>query len=1026
MGSKGGPTPGPGGGIVAHAKPCHLMLRHCLAVHLRKEGSQGDPGEFWMYDSGYLLFQGLLAANSVCWWNTALCGAARGLRYRGYVAPGALLITAEPCALEIVRGAWSRRVLKPPAGYIIVGLGDIEDCLVTTIPQGHFTPLPEAVCEVVLQLTTQGRPAGLDAVRRRLLESFPHMQPPAERVLYDTLAQLTAERKVYQTSRGYFIVTPERRRSRSHSRGRRRGATDDSGIPGISNGIGSRGMLMSTEEALVLVHGEMATIRDGEVTHQCIQTNLADVICGGNASDKILYPRSNKRRSASFPAPRSLERRGSFRLWGSNRRLRRSASTRTIAKTCSNASNGNALTDSSSSTEYPAGSDSPTASPKKESLLSRIFRRSKRSHCRIKTFSAQFPPAEWFNSRAIHLHSIGTQTTTGDKQQPESTTNNTIPYYYDNSELSSARSATLPRRHRRQPSNESACATSFADSREPSPSLRHRSPSSTLPRSTNLLKVPRGSARFSESNSRKTSRSSLSTTKNVSSNLDFQLNEAKSSTVEAANESLKASQNSLPLQKDIRDISKIEDGIIPADSNYIIDNFSSHLTNGNSGPSSIESQSTSTKTLSSQNTAGSGPSSLESHRTVISQRQNSGPSSLDSQSTITDYKANRKSSPKNSPKRREAKYSPKVVTTTPTTSTPIKTKMSHSNSFTLQVTTNQNGVNYSSPNGTNATTTATINSGAGGNTKIYVQNSPVRSVITFENGQSDPNVVIINGAETTNNPVTETAKVTTQTTCSNIINSNSSTNTTSTVTDPLEKSNFETPDMRKYQKNCNTAQTQNYDETNLNKVKDFVLVDDKNETMNNSRKLSLQLTPTPRDGLSYKNVLKNVPSSSCNSNPGSPIINGFRDFTKNSFASNPPSPTKSFDNLGGSVGNMYYDKYLADSKSALEKSYDNGLQSSTISISNNKIVEKNTLGSEPNLSCKIPDSFNKTLTRENSRDYQFPSLSDLSFNFTSLTAQKILKGVSINSIDTLVELNMAANGDKPNNCDVVHTDFGLV
>lgn len=43
---------------------------------------------------------------------------------------------------------------------------------------------------------------------------------------------------------------------------------------------------MSTEEALILVHGEMATIRDGEVTHQCIQTNLADVICGGNYFDK--------------------------------------------------------------------------------------------------------------------------------------------------------------------------------------------------------------------------------------------------------------------------------------------------------------------------------------------------------------------------------------------------------------------------------------------------------------------------------------------------------------------------------------------------------------------------------------------------------------------------------------------------------------------------------------------------------------------------------------------------------------------
>lgn len=619
--------------------------------------------------------------------------------------------------------------------------------------------------------------------------------------------------------------------------------------------------------------------------------------------------------------------------------------------------------------------------------------------------------------------------------------NSTIPYYYDNSELSSARSATLPRRHRRQPSNESACATSFAESREHSPHLRHRSPShasSTLPRSTNLLKVPRNSTRLSETHSRKTSRSSLST-KNIS-NSDIQNDtsdnksssaDAKAQTSNGSHDTLKASHNSLPNQHvtstpkenkvvdDVRtkpNADGVNGSILLNSETYAMSECRSETSSfsnmkssiDNSGPSSIESQST--KTISSNNTTGSGPSSLESNRTVISQRQhNSGPSSLDSQSTITEFKASRKS-PKSSPRRKETKYSPKPSTQT----TPTKSKMAHSNSFTLQVTTNQNGTNYTT-NGTNACTTATINSGTGGNTKIYVQNSPVRSVITFENGQSDPNVVIINGTEST--PITEPTKVPVR-------------------SEPvIEKTNLESQDIRRYQKNVNS--TQNYEETNLNNSRDPIatevipnnfVADEKNETMNNSRKLSLQLQP--RDSLSYKNVLKNVPSSSCNqfssnSNPGSPVINGFRDFTKNSFGSNPPSPTKSYDSIGGSIGNMYYDKYLADSKSALEKSYDHGLQTSTNSISN-KIVEKNTLGSEPNLSCKIPDGINKTLTRENSRDYQFPSLSDLSFNFTSLTAQKILKGVSINSIDTLVELNMAANGDKPNNCDVVHTDFGLV
>lgn len=82
--------------------------------------------------------------------------------------------------------------------------------------------------------------------------------------------------QVYQTSQGYFVVTPEKRRRDSSGHQRRHSRTaapDDS----------SRPMLMSTEEALAYVHGEMQTIRDGDVTHQAVQTNLADVICGGES-----------------------------------------------------------------------------------------------------------------------------------------------------------------------------------------------------------------------------------------------------------------------------------------------------------------------------------------------------------------------------------------------------------------------------------------------------------------------------------------------------------------------------------------------------------------------------------------------------------------------------------------------------------------------------------------------------------------------------------------------------------------------
>jgi hypothetical protein len=36
-----------------------------------------------------------------------------------------LLVTAEPCALEILRGAYARSVLKPPATYTISSVGKL-------------------------------------------------------------------------------------------------------------------------------------------------------------------------------------------------------------------------------------------------------------------------------------------------------------------------------------------------------------------------------------------------------------------------------------------------------------------------------------------------------------------------------------------------------------------------------------------------------------------------------------------------------------------------------------------------------------------------------------------------------------------------------------------------------------------------------------------------------------------------------------------------------------------------------------
>lgn len=71
----------------------------------------------------FIFFQNFLAANSQCWWNGPLSAATRALKYAGHVAPGMLLVTAEPCALEVLRGAYARSVLKPPATYVISAVG---------------------------------------------------------------------------------------------------------------------------------------------------------------------------------------------------------------------------------------------------------------------------------------------------------------------------------------------------------------------------------------------------------------------------------------------------------------------------------------------------------------------------------------------------------------------------------------------------------------------------------------------------------------------------------------------------------------------------------------------------------------------------------------------------------------------------------------------------------------------------------------------------------------------------------------
>ncbi|XP_070492475.1 uncharacterized protein DDB_G0286591 [Chironomus tepperi] len=1041
---------------------CRLILQQCLAIQLSKAGNA--PEDFWMYDSGYMIFQNFLAANSQCWWNTPLTAATRALKYAGHVAPGMLLVTAEPCALEILRGAYARSVLKPPATYTISSVGDIDDCIVTPIQQTQFTPLTEAICDVIMDVTSRGQSATLDTIKKHLAIRFSHMQQPSNDIIYDTLVQLQQERKIYQTSKGYFIVTPERRRSRSRT-SRNQRSIDEELLEDLKSPHESRTILMSNSEALHSLYGEIATIRDGDLTHQCIQTNLADVICGGNPNDKILYPRSSKRRSASFPTPRSLERRHSLRLFGSSKRLQRCQSTRSLTKNStlqpqSQTSATITVTDSSSS-EYQS---TDSSSPKKSaSLLSRIFRRSCRTPGKkIETFSAQFPPREWFNSKAVHLINVGTQTL--DHHDSLSNALSTNSTYYDGSEISQ-RSLTIPRRHNHK-RNLSSESTFLISSRDCSP-IRRRSPaicySGSLPRSTHS--IPGRSPKRTPLNKQVVDENCRTKSGEIYHN--------------------KCTGNDSQLSQTQR--------------------YQPGRVNNYSGPSSLESGKTSSLVA-------SGPSSIDSGNKSLSLSRNSGHSSLDGSShgsatTVAQSQSNHilSNSPRSSPKHRLLKTNQGSMTP-PTTIQPTQSGQK------VTTSTSANGIKSTSfdepsENGTmpnsnsNGSITLQVTNNAHGcsglpNTKIFVQNSPIHTSITFENGKfmENSNVFVINNETTTNSK-------------GEIIASRKSLMNSSPLTSPLKQQqqyNKMRPQAEKaqQQRNCNSSGSSatigkencfsendeaasetgdslsmisetSPDSSLIPYADDDVIEDGDSRRQNNvqspenhkfprnnmnyinhdemnNRKLSLQIGSSMTDKNStgnsgntmiYNNILKNHYNQQTNA-----IISpNYQHNKMNLFSSYDQQPQQQQQqqqqqeqSLYASAGNLKDNKQInsnCDLKNSLLNSNPTINSDSLLNIFHKNII---AVGSEPNLIAMKQNKINncvreeKTPTYDENGLYNFPSLTDLSFNFTSLHAQKILKGgLSVNnSIDTLVELDINKSNNKSNTnlspSSTICTDFGMV
>jgi hypothetical protein len=231
----------------------------------------------------------------------------------------------------------------------------------------------------------------------------------------------------------------------------------------------------------------------------------------------------------------------------------------------------------------------------------------------------------------------------------------------------------------------------------------------------------------------------------------------------------------------------------------------------------------------------------------------------------------------------------------------------------------------------------------------------------------------------------------------------------------------------------------------------------------NNRKFSLPLgsssttaatsTPTNKT-MVYNNMLKNHYNQQTNAIISPVYQHNKMNLFSYDLQSQQHHPQNAFN--AGSVGNLKTDNKQINSECDLK----NSLLNSNPTINSDSlfnIFRKNIIavGSEPNLIAmkqndmkqKInncvkdvtsPASMDeKTPTLDSKHDanglYNFPSLTDLSFNFTSLHAQKILKGgLSVNnSIDTLVELDINKSNTHKSNTNLspsatICTDFGMV
>lgn len=283
-------------------------------------------------------------------------------------------------------------------------------------------------------------------------------------------------------------------------------------------------------------------------------------------------------------------------------------------------------------------------------------------------------------------------------------------------------------------------------------------------------------------------------------------------------------------------------------------------------------------------------------------------------------------------------------------------------------------------NDPSATMTTTIN--GPNSTKIYVQqqNSPIRSVITFEKTRKTLNEKNIEDNDR------------------NEVSGKSETKRTRRPSSLYQQRERENSREHNNKNNVNATQLSN----------NIKMKFPSSETIQMEEKLIVSGNKNNKNECLKHNVFEvsniALKAGSMVDVADTTIIDGqMNNIRKASLSLTPLQPAQSTDKV---LESLSYKNVLKDSQlaSLAKKEDKNNCYSSNLRLQSlEKTIEVSTKKVEQGI-------------------HSFPSLSDISLHFTSIAAQNILNGVSINSLDTLVEAN-----EKNSLKDIsIHTDMGVV